>query len=209
MSTTSIDAPLSDPPMQWFRFYQDVTLSPLVRDLTDFEFRVFVAMFCLAGRSVGSDWYAGRLTVAPTGKPVSVRMIAVEAWAEDDAQVEAALSTLCEKGLVAVGDDGVYQIAWRWNQYKTDNVTKRTQAHRARKKQQGNLVASLPEHSNSEQGTAEQSTPEQSREVRSQERSHDGVQEDGDEYPCPTCAGSGLLDGSPCGWCEGSGVCTR
>lgn len=189
---------LPESPLPWFRFYTDVTSSNVVRDLSDSEFRVLVSLMCLAGRSPGADRTTGRLTVAPIGKPVDRKMIGAEVWTHDEVEVGQALNSLMEQGLIDLDPDGAYRLVWRWHQYDSDNVTKRTRKHREQQKAPSNAAASLPGQSTTER--------QQKKDNRSTERSQ-GTDDQCDTYQCPQCAGTGTYDGSDCRWCGGSGVC--
>lgn len=121
--------------MKWFRFPHELTSSGGVRDLTDFEVRVLVAMMCLASQSPPLDRLDGALTANPTGKPLNIKSIHVEVWSSpDEATTQAAVDSLSNTRFVEQREDGAYRLRMWWQQYANDTSTPRVHKHRAKKK---------------------------------------------------------------------------
>jgi len=105
--------------MKWLRLYSSVARDPKVLALSDHLFRVWINLLCVANE------HEPRGTLPP-----ATTLVLLLHWRRNSCL--QALESLCKAGLLD-RRNGVYRLHhWDHFQYKSDNVTARTERSRER-----------------------------------------------------------------------------
>ncbi|MCP2076401.1 UNVERIFIED_ORG: hypothetical protein J2Y77_005837 [Pseudomonas lini] len=113
--------------MDWFRMYGEFATDPKVQMMSEADQRRFVMLLCL--RCSNDD-----VTLHETEIAFQLR-ISNEEWATSKALFLA-------KGLI---DGDCQPVAWNKRQFVSDSSRARVAAHRAKKKQEGNVTVTPPD----------------------------------------------------------------
>lgn len=113
--------------MDWFRMYGEFATDPKVQMMSEADQRRFVMLLCLRCSN-------GDVTLHETEIAFQLR-ISNEEWA-----ISKAL--FMSKGLI---DEGCQPTAWDRRQFVSDSSRARVAAHRAKKKQAGNVTVTPPD----------------------------------------------------------------
>jgi hypothetical protein len=107
--------------MKWFRFYHDDLDDPRVQRLSGDEFKVWVNLSCLASRR------EERGTLPDDMDEIAFALrIGVD-------EAKSAVAALLSAGLLERDERGLRVTGWAERQYESDDVTKRTRRHKAKK----------------------------------------------------------------------------
>lgn len=140
----------------WFRFYVEAFSDRKLRRLTPTQRWIWVAVLGAARDSpTGGD-----LLIAE-GVPMTYDELADFADVKPR-EIGPAITAMQRLGMVSLGDDGMVSVSnWNSRQFEaTDNVTKRTQAHRERSKERSNDVpGNTPETETETDKKTSSSTP--------------------------------------------------
>lgn len=139
----------------WFRLYAEVIDDPKVESLTHSQRWLWITVLCLACRSpvrgklLLSSGERSRNDVGTETEltPVPIRILAKKAEVTAE-EVESTLLLFENLGMMERGADGVWAVShWDRRQFKSDDVTARTQKHKAKKQateQRGNVPNNVP-----------------------------------------------------------------
>jgi hypothetical protein len=176
---------------RWFRMYDDVLDDPKVQRLPADLFKVWVNLLCIASKNGGYITYVTRDT-SVTGRDDDDLAFALRMNALD---VDQALSSLIDRGLVERDDRGLRPHNWNARQFKSDADP--TAADRQKRKRERDksedvtrdkpVTSHPPEQSRTDTDTEKINTP---RKARVQSCEVDGFDAFWDEYPRKTAKGA-------------------
>lgn len=105
---------------RWFRFYDETLDDPKVQRLNDTLYRRWTDMLCIASRN------DGQITADIAALAFMTR--------QTPAKTQAAVTALCDAGLLDRDGDDFTPHGWRKRQYDSDSSAERMRRHRDRKR---------------------------------------------------------------------------
>lgn len=113
--------------MKWFRLYYEILDDPKIKELTNFEFKMFIYLMCLACEKNDSGVLPVR-NGCVTDDAVAWRLRVRRN------QLKTILCKFETLHLISKNEDGYYITNWNKRQYVSDNINLRVQKHRELKR---------------------------------------------------------------------------